>query len=328
MKKRIVTGVILIILAVFWLTFSFGDGSLALFEGGLYLLLALAAFEYSQFVFPNAVHDEMLLKSPGEFMRKNSRLIFALRALYTAFILCFTNLIYLLVWGSSDLPAPFADDVRVHQLFAAGANPLLKYVFGCSAAWWIAAAFFVLTYPHNSKIIHSKMFRAVAGIACLVPFFFAFYIIRCQSFRSDFYVGVTAVLSVMVLVWAADSGAYFVGRAAGKHKMSPAVSPNKTVEGLCGGLLLALAVFAVLAWRGCYGMAYGSMPALAAAAAATVVFSVIGDLWESLLKRETGMKDTGFILPGHGGVLDRIDSMLAAVPVFLVTYAAAASVLG
>ena len=124
------------------------------------------------------------------------------------------------------------------------------------------------------------------------------------------------VLYAMSLVWAADTGAYFAGRSFGKRKLAPAVSPGKTLEGLYGGiaatslLALAVAAFSPAAQKmGVVGFLLVSVMA--------VLASVLGDLFESMAKRHRGIKDSSQLLPGHGGVLDRIDSITAAVPVFV-----------
>ncbi|MFA9485890.1 phosphatidate cytidylyltransferase [Moraxella haemolytica] len=126
------------------------------------------------------------------------------------------------------------------------------------------------------------------------------------------------LMYVFLLVWCADSGAYFVGRKLGKTKLSPNVSPNKSVEGLVGGLLTAGVVAAVVGY-------YLQLSGVAlfwflALSALTVGASVLGDLFESMLKRRAGIKDSGSILPGHGGVLDRIDSLLSATPIFALGF--------
>ena len=134
--------------------------------------------------------------------------------------------------------------------------------------------------------------------------------------------GPARVLLLMFLIWGADTAAYFSGRAFGRHKLAPVVSPGKTVEGLAGALVAATACGLVLAGTGIAG----KVDAGAAVALCLVVAlaSVAGDLFESYAKRAAGLKDSGQMLPGHGGVLDRIDSLIAAAPVFLFGWAYAA----
>jgi len=127
-------------------------------------------------------------------------------------------------------------------------------------------------------------------------------------------VGPELMMFLLVLVWIADSAAYFSGRALGRHKLAPAISPGKTVEGALGALVSALVPAGFLIWSG-WVVAPGWM--LVLLCTLTVAVSIGGDLWESVLKRERGVKDSGDILPGHGGVLDRIDSQIAASPFFV-----------
>jgi phosphatidate cytidylyltransferase len=123
--------------------------------------------------------------------------------------------------------------------------------------------------------------------------------------------GPQLALLALALVWAADVGAYATGRMIGRIKLAPTVSPGKTWEGVGGGVLLALAV----AWAASVWLDQALLPLLAVAAA-TALVSVIGDLTLSMLKRNVGLKDTGSLLPGHGGVMDRIDGLVAAVPAY------------
>lgn len=128
--------------------------------------------------------------------------------------------------------------------------------------------------------------------------------------------GAVLLLSLLVLVWLADSAAYFTGRAFGKRKLAPMISPGKTLAGL-GGALAAAAVFGAALGR--YGWFPGHGAASVALLYVAVAFiSVAGDLAESAVKRQAGVKDSGQLLPGHGGVLDRIDSLIAAAPLFAV----------
>jgi phosphatidate cytidylyltransferase len=118
------------------------------------------------------------------------------------------------------------------------------------------------------------------------------------------------LLAVLALVWVADSAAYFVGRAWGRHKLAPSISPGKTWEGALGGVAGAL-VWAIIC-RSVFEDA--AWPAYLAAAALLAAASIVGDLFESAAKRRAGVKDSGTLLPGHGGILDRIDSATAVLP--------------
>jgi phosphatidate cytidylyltransferase len=123
----------------------------------------------------------------------------------------------------------------------------------------------------------------------------------------------------MLLIWGADSGAYFAGRRWGKRKLAVQLSPGKTWEGVCGGAVLALLLVLPLTVWLLSNQVTGQMlwwPAYALLCVVTIVVSVSGDLLESVAKRRAGVKDSGQILPGHGGVLDRIDSLTAAAPCF------------
>jgi phosphatidate cytidylyltransferase len=121
------------------------------------------------------------------------------------------------------------------------------------------------------------------------------------------------LIGVMALVAAADIGAYFAGRAFGRHKLAPSISPGKTWEGVAGGLV-AVAIYAVVIGAMTGKLAGSGWLMLIAAAFLLVAVSILGDLFESMIKRQAGMKDSSQLLPGHGGILDRIDSLTAALP--------------
>jgi phosphatidate cytidylyltransferase len=133
------------------------------------------------------------------------------------------------------------------------------------------------------------------------------------------------IMAVMVLVWGADIGAYFSGKAFGKRKLAPQVSPGKSWEGFFGGMALCLVITLVVGLVRHWSAAELLLGLLGAAL--VVAISVVGDLTESLFKRSAGVKDSSNLLPGHGGVLDRIDSLTAAIPVFAVLLWAAGGVM-
>lgn len=123
------------------------------------------------------------------------------------------------------------------------------------------------------------------------------------------------LMYLFLLVWGADSGAYFVGRKLGKKKLAPDVSPNKSLEGLYGGVFTAMLIVVVV--EVVYlDLSLAEHALFLILSVITVFSSVLGDLFESMIKRRASIKDSGRILPGHGGVLDRIDSLLAAAPIF------------
>ena len=156
-----------------------------------------------------------------------------------------------------------------------------------------------------------RILKLLAGTWAIVPAWAALVLLHMQADHGPLW-----LLTALAVVWAADSGAYFAGRAFGRRKLAPTISPNKTWEGLIGGVVTALIVavgFGLLA-----GISASHIPALLVVALIAALFSVEGDLIESLLKRQAGAKDSGTLIPGHGGVLDRIDGVLAALPVFAI----------
>lgn len=185
--------------------------------------------------------------------------------------------------------------------------------------WWLAASALAITYPKSSSFWqNSNILRHSFGILTLLPFFWSVLLLRAEGVDVDPYHGAKLVLYVCFIVWAADSGAYFAGKSFGKHKMAPHVSPNKTIEGLVGGIITAILVgWGTAQW---FNLQFDSTFAMVAITLVTVVISVLGDLVESMFKRVSGIKDSSNIIPGHGGVLDRIDSLTAAFPVFAFLY--------
>ncbi|UJF18898.1 phosphatidate cytidylyltransferase [Vibrio sp. SS-MA-C1-2] len=185
--------------------------------------------------------------------------------------------------------------------------------------WWIIVSLLVIGYPDSQRYwIKSNLLRQLMGLLTMLPFLWSMLLLRSMGGEEQPYLGAKVVLLVCLLVWSADSGAYFSGKRFGKNKMAPKVSPNKTLEGLLGGTIAAILV----TWIGAHLMniPFSNLGMMFVIAAITVVASVMGDLAESMFKRVSGIKDSGTILPGHGGILDRIDSLTAAIPVFALLY--------
>ena len=176
-------------------------------------------------------------------------------------------------------------------------------VFAFFAAFWLLVLFTL----GRAGLWNSRLLFLLQGLMVLVPAFLALLVLK------RIHGGTSLVFTVFAVVWSADIGAYFAGRAAGRHKLSPRVSPGKTWEGFLGGVVLAAIAGAVASlWSPV------SIYLLVPLAVITAALSVVGDLAESQLKRFAGAKDSGRLIPGHGGILDRIDSLCAALPVFVL----------
>lgn len=177
----------------------------------------------------------------------------------------------------------------------------LRLILWIAVAWWVVALGWVVFAPR----LVSSWAAAIAGVLALVPAWIAL-----MRLRLDFERGAEWVLFALILVQVADIGAFFVGRRFGRHRLAPNVSPGKTWEGVIGGVV-ASALVAVL------GSNRFDVPLIqfVPLCLAVVGFSIVGDLTESLLKRYAGLKDSGRLFPGHGGVMDRIDSVTGAAPV-------------
>ncbi len=184
--------------------------------------------------------------------------------------------------------------------------------------WWIAsliiwlmALSWVSKFPTHTNWYGRRL--AVMGIVILVASITAMFYLWQQS--------PWWLLYVFLLVWCADSGAYFVGRKLGRRKMAPNVSPNKSMEGLAGGVVTGLLVVIGISVF-MLNLSGVALLAFVALSVVTILISVLGDLFESMLKRRAKVKDSGTILPGHGGILDRIDSLLSATPIFALGFLA------
>ncbi|RUO34670.1 phosphatidate cytidylyltransferase [Aliidiomarina soli] len=281
LKQRILTALVLIPLALYCIFFLSLNG---------FAIFALAALSIGAWEW-----------SPLMGVRRLSG-----RIAYTVLVAALIAVLYVLapinsLWSEQGLAQP------------------MVVAISAGVIWWLAAILMVLNFPGSQRLWRrSRVYVGVFGVLVLVPAWAALISIRALNYDLNPLFGAWTVLFIFVLVWAADVGAYAAGRAMGKHKMIPAVSPNKTIEGLCGGVVLAFVIMVLVAqllpiprelYVGFYSVGL-----------ATVIVSVFGDLSESMFKRCAGVKDSGSILPGHGGVLDRIDSLTSALPVFVLGY--------
>jgi phosphatidate cytidylyltransferase len=185
--------------------------------------------------------------------------------------------------------------------------PLVVQI-GC--AWWLFALVW-LRWPRllSGNSVPLRALKLAILVLLLVPAWAGLALLHADPSH-----GPRWALFAVALVWAADTGAFYAGTRIGGRKLAPRISPGKTWAGFWGGLLAALllstACFALL------GLELGQLPMLLLLTSVTTLASVLGDLFESVIKRQGGAKDSGSLIPGHGGVFDRVDSLVAALPVF------------
>ena len=195
-------------------------------------------------------------------------------------------------------------------LFSVANETYVKEFVGLGCIFWAFALLWVLSYPGSAVIWSSPLFVAVMGFFVLVPASAAlFYLLSLEN-------GQWLFLFLIAIVSCADIGAYFTGKQWGKKKMLPKVSPGKSWAGLLGGLSCVGAFSFILAHV--VTIFEFSVITLTVVSIITVLSSVLGDLVESMVKRQAGKKDSSNLLPGHGGIMDRIDSVTAAAPVFVL----------
>lgn len=180
--------------------------------------------------------------------------------------------------------------------------------------WWIIAFILVAAHPKLKALWSTPVVRMLMGLAILIPMWVGF--VQIKSYAINDYL----IMYVMLVVWGADVGAYFAGRTFGKHKLAATVSPGKTWEGVYGGLattfIIALGGGYLLEKEAGLSLDLSQWALLIGVTLAITFVSVVGDLIESMVKRHRGIKDSSNLLPGHGGIMDRIDSMTAALPMF------------
>ena len=227
-------------------------------------------------------------------------------------------------WEWSRLLSPEA--TRAAWLYALFCLAIILFLLGMqNVAWqfalllmavifWFFLAPFILAKGMNISLQSLRPFYVVLGLILLPATWFALVFLR--------ELGLVFLLSTMALVWVADIGAYFVGKAFGKRKLAVQISPGKSVEGAIGGLVLCY-VYALLCvfflpfestLFGAWAIRFGWIPMFVMVTVLTA-FSIFGDLFESQLKRLAGVKDSSGLLPGHGGVLDRVDALIPTMPI-------------
>ncbi len=192
-------------------------------------------------------------------------------------------------------------------------NPLPSVLF-VGVCFWIIAFLFIFIFPAGKNLWANNPVLILAGVPLFIPGWMAFVLLRDQA-NFEFH-----ILLLFFLVAAADIGAYFAGRRFGKHKLAVLVSPNKTWEGFYGGMIACIVLVISTALIFSENLTELNMThwlKLVIGAILIAIFSVVGDLLESMIKRFRDVKDSGKILPGHGGILDRIDGLTSAAPLYV-----------
>lgn len=201
--------------------------------------------------------------------------------------------------------------ILVYLLYTKGTVSSQQGVIGLAVIWWALCLYLLAVFPFaDAHWMQKAVARTVIGIVVLMGTFTGMVLLHHNPNYGPQY-----ILYLMVLIWTADSGAYFAGRRFGKRKLNPQVSPGKSWEGVYGALAMTVLVTVIA----CYGLGIGARFPLAFIALSIIVvaISIVGDLAESMFKRMVNIKDSGQLLPGHGGILDRIDSLTSAAPVFV-----------
>jgi len=288
LKQRILTAVILapaVVMAIFYLPLNY-------FAGFLLAVMAIGAWEWG----------------PLMGFTSNTR--------RSIFVAC-TSLLIVLLWYYLTLNSLWLNADGLEGVLLS--HPLVNLILWLAVAWWILSAMLTLLYPRYSKFWSShRSIRGVFGWLTLIPTWLSFVMLRSSDFGFDPHHGAQLIMFLFLMVWSADVGAYFVGKAIGKRKLLPNVSPGKTLEGFIGGVLSACVLVSITGLIIGWNSQQFITVLLVTGLISTV--SVLGDLNESMFKRQAGVKDSGSILPGHGGILDRIDSLTATAPIYALCY--------
>lgn len=282
LKQRIITALILAPAAI-WAIFYL---SLINFAAVMLVVMAIGAWEWGPLM---------------GFANKRRRLAFV----------AITSILITILWHF----LPLEQLWHAPKLLLEQAN----IVLWLAVAWWLLSAGLTFLYPRYSAFWSShRSVRGIFGCLTLVPTWLAFMVLRSSDYQVDSYHGAQLLMFLLLMVWSADVGAYFVGKSIGKRKLLPNVSPGKTLEGFLGGVIFACVMVAVAGYIIDWSIAQYRVVIPVTILITTI--SVLGDLNESMFKRQAGVKDSGTILPGHGGVLDRIDSLTATAPIYALCY--------
>jgi len=188
----------------------------------------------------------------------------------------------------------------------------ITFLLGLAVGWWLIAFYWVLRYQQGIILLPtSPWIKSLLGFFILLPGWSALVTLHIQQSANRPW-----LLWLLILIWAADSAAYFTGKRWGKTKLADKVSPGKTGEGVAGALLISLVM--AVSYAIFTTMTLSTLVMFTILCLLTVMASILGDLLESLFKRQMGLKDSSQILPGHGGILDRIDSITSAAPIFVI----------
>ena len=288
LKQRFLTAILLVPLVLAGLFFL----PLGWFSLMSAVIVLMGAWEWGAFV---AAQDGKPRAKSGERV---------IRIVYTASVG--------LLMATLAVMVPSIDVWHVNRL-----HPLVEAILLIGFLWWLIALAMIFAYPKGEgSWRQSEFFKGLFGQLTLLPCWLGMIALRSYSHHNDPYFGAMLLLCVFVIVWGADTGAYFVGKTLGRRKLLVNVSPGKTLEGMLGGLATSM-LLALTATGYFY-----DVPAfvLVLIALLTGLASVLGDLTESMFKRSAGIKDSGQLLPGHGGILDRIDSLTSAIPLFALLY--------
>ncbi|WMY97602.1 MAG: phosphatidate cytidylyltransferase [Arsenophonus sp.] len=191
---------------------------------------------------------------------------------------------------------------------------IIKIILLLSLIWWIFSSYLIVKFPFSSFLwIKRKILKILFGILIFFPFIFSVIYLRSLQYNNDYYYGSWLICYVLLLICTKDIFSYFFGSLLGKKKLAPLISPFKTYEGLVLGIIMSL----LFSWLFSLYIPI-SIQNRFIISLLTILSGILGDLTESMFKRCFNIKDTGSFLPGHGGILDRIDSLSAAFPVFLL----------